>query len=101
MIPNVKKSNKWECACGNTPELRGFYPCDQDGEVYYDVLEFTPEEYQAWYPKQTRHIVRCNTCGLIIDCDNLTVLGKSPEYVTWDADWLIEQIERERQEQTK
>src|SRR5215210_4108335 len=101
MVPKVRKGNDWKCSCSNTPEQEGFYPCDEHGEVYDEVLDFSLEEFRKWTQKQKRHFFRCNHCGIIIDRDNFTVIGKASEYVTWDADEFFAQLERERQEQVK
>lgn len=54
----------WMCACGNEPELEGFYPCNSEGEI----VEPTPELWNGL-------LYVCDKCGRIINQDTLEVVG--------------------------
>ena len=60
-----EKDNRdaWHCICGNTPDSRGFYPCDEAG----NEVEPAPPEWNNLYV--------CDNCGRIIQQDSLQIIG--------------------------
>ena len=67
----------WECACGNRPDLDGFYPCDPTGR------EVEPDPGSDWDVK----LLYCADYGLIMDqstydstSQTVTVVGRIQNY---------------------
>jgi len=57
----------WICVCGNTVKVKGFSPCDSEGEV----VEPTPDDWvTGWFV--------CEQCGRMIDQHTLDVVGLGP-----------------------
>jgi hypothetical protein len=55
----------WVCPCGNTPANSGYTTCNADGE------EIEPTIGGHW-----TSLYVCNSCGRIIDQENLAVVGR-------------------------
>lgn len=54
---SAEYEDAWECACGNRPDLDGFYPCDPTGR------EVEPDPGSDWDVK----LLYCADYGLVMD----------------------------------
>jgi hypothetical protein len=60
----------WICLCGNRPDLDGFYPCHQSGEI----IGPTPIQWPSSY-------YRCDRCGRVIQAGTRTIVGIADDYI--------------------
>ena len=56
-------SDSWICSCGNRPDLEGFHPCNEQGELIEPDIDWP-------------YLYRCDRCGLIIH-DSGEIVGKT------------------------
>lgn len=59
----------WECKCGNTPNMEGFYTSNELGEIC------PPSASEGW---DEVHYV-CHRCWRIINQNNLEIVGQCSE----------------------
>jgi hypothetical protein len=67
---NMGECDCWICACGNTVNTNGFFPCDATGKL----VDPTPDEWPD-------DLVLCDACGRIAKQQTGEVVGQRKEWI--------------------